>query len=67
MLAENNILKNIKSGDKHLPVDPSHTSQVGEKVEQGVVDVHKGLRDLASEWEDNQERGDKNKLPKGDR
>jgi hypothetical protein len=39
------------------PVDPSNTSDVGQKVEQGVVDTKAGISEQSSEWEDEQERG----------
>lgn len=38
------------------PVDPSNTSEVGQKVEQGVVDTKAGISEQSSEWEDHQER-----------
>lgn len=38
------------------PVDPSNTSDVGQKIEQGVVDTKKGISEQSSEWEDKQER-----------
>ena len=38
------------------PVDPSNTSDVGQKVEQGVVDTKAGISEQSSEWEDRQER-----------
>jgi hypothetical protein len=39
------------------PVDPSNTSDLGQKVEQGVVDTKAGISEQSSEWEDKQERG----------
>jgi len=44
------------SAKNQAPVDPSNTSSVGQKVEQGVVDTKKGISEQSSEWEDEQER-----------
>ena len=38
------------------PVDPSNTSSIGQRIEQGVVDTKKGISEQSSEWEDVQER-----------
>jgi hypothetical protein len=38
------------------PVDPSNTSDIGQRIEQGVVDTKKGISEQSSEWEDRQER-----------
>jgi hypothetical protein len=38
------------------PVDPSNTSSIGQRVEQGVIDIKEGISDQSSEWEDEQER-----------
>jgi hypothetical protein len=38
------------------PVDPSNTSSIGLKVEQGVIDTKKGISEQSSKWEDRQER-----------
>ena len=39
------------------PVDPSNTSGIGQKVEQGDIDTKEGISEQSSEWEDRQERG----------
>jgi len=39
------------------PVDPSNTSNIGQKVETGVVSKKEGISKQSSEWEDIQERG----------
>lgn len=38
------------------PVDPSNTSSIGQRVEQGVIDIKEGITEQSSEWEDEQER-----------
>lgn len=38
------------------PVDPSNTSDVGQRIEQGVISTHKGISEQSAEWEDQQER-----------
>jgi len=38
------------------PVDPSNTSSIGQRVEQGVIDTQKGISEQSSKWEDRQER-----------
>jgi hypothetical protein len=38
------------------PVDPSNTSSVGQKVEQGVISTHRGISEQSTEWEDMHER-----------
>ncbi|HEX8332653.1 MAG TPA: hypothetical protein VF622_08515 [Segetibacter sp.] len=38
------------------PPDPSNTSHIGQKVEQGVVGKHDGISEQSSAWEDRQER-----------
>jgi hypothetical protein len=43
-------------GKDEAPVDPSNTSDVGQKVEQGVVDTKEGISEQSSEWEDKDER-----------
>ena len=42
--------------DNQAPVDPSNTSNIGQKVEQGVIDIKEGISEQSSEWEDEQER-----------
>ena len=44
-------LQKSESNEKYLPVDPSHTSDIGEKVETGIVDVRAGLNQQSSSWE----------------
>ena len=39
------------------PVDPSNTSDIGQKVETGVVSKKAGISEQSAEWEDIQERG----------
>jgi hypothetical protein len=39
------------------PVDPSNTSNIGQKVETGVVNKKEGISEQSAEWEDIQERG----------
>lgn len=39
------------------PPDPSNTSHIGQKVEQGVISKKEGISEQSSEWEDTQERG----------
>lgn len=46
--------ENPQEGD--APVDPSNTSDVGQRVEQGVISTHKGISEQSGEWEDTQER-----------
>jgi len=60
---ENNIESrdpNVTNPDKpnknQAPVDPSNTSNIGQKVEQGVIDIKEGISEQSSEWEDRQER-----------
>lgn len=38
------------------PPDPSNTSHIGQKVEQGVVSKQEGISEQSSTWEDSQER-----------
>jgi hypothetical protein len=51
-----NITNPNNPGKDQAPVDPSNTSDVGQKVEQGVVDTKAGISEQSSEWEDEQER-----------
>ena len=39
------------------PVDPSNTSNVGQKIETGVVSKKEGISEQSAEWEDIQKRG----------
>lgn len=43
-------------GDDQAPVDPSNTSNIGQRVEQGVIDIKGGISEQSSEWEDKLER-----------
>jgi hypothetical protein len=47
---------NNQSQDE-APVDPSNTSDLGQKIETGVVSKKKGISQQSAEWEDIQERG----------
>ena len=38
------------------PVDPSNTSDIGQRVEQGVISTHKGISEQSAQWEDRDER-----------
>lgn len=38
------------------PPDPSNTSHIGQKVEQGVISKQDGISEQSSAWEDRQER-----------
>lgn len=40
----------------NAPPDPSNTSHIGQKVEQGVVSKQEGISEQSSKWEDRQER-----------
>lgn len=51
-----NITNPNNPGPNQAPVDPSNTSSVGQKVEQGVIDTKKGISEQSAEWEDTQER-----------
>jgi hypothetical protein len=37
------------------PVDPSNTSDIGQKVEQGVISKREGISEQSAKWEDDQE------------
>lgn len=52
-----NITNPNNPGKDQAPVDPSNTSDIGQKVEQGVIDTKEGISEQSSEWEDRQERG----------
>lgn len=51
-----NDLSKSTDNDKYLPIDPSHTSQVGQKVEVPIVKRDEGISQQSAEWEDKQER-----------
>ena len=38
------------------PPDPSNTSHIGQKVEQGVISKNEGISEQSGAWEDRQER-----------
>lgn len=52
-----NVTNPNNPGKDQAPVDPSNTSSVGQKVEQGVIDTKAGISEQSGEWEDVQERG----------
>lgn len=52
-----NITNPNNPGKNQVPVDPSNTSSIGQKVEQGVIDTKEGISEQSSEWEDKQKRG----------
>ncbi len=55
---ENAHLTNPNNPVGHeTPVDPSNTSNIGQKVETGVVSKKEGISEQSAEWEDIQERG----------
>ena len=51
-----NVTNPNNPGKDQAPVDPSNTSDIGQKVEQGVIDTKEGISEQSSEWEDRQER-----------
>jgi hypothetical protein len=51
-----NVTNPNNPGKDQAPVDPSNTSSIGQKVEQGVIDTKVGISEQSSEWEDEQER-----------
>ncbi|HEX8279059.1 MAG TPA: hypothetical protein VF540_10210, partial [Segetibacter sp.] len=51
-----NVTNPNNPGKDQAPVDPSNTSDIGQKVEQGVVDTKAGISEQSGEWEDQQER-----------
>lgn len=44
-------------GSNPAPPDPSNTSHIGQKVEQGVISKQDGISEQSSAWEDRDERG----------
>lgn len=58
MKNENDLnITNSDNADKNqAPADPSNTSNIGQKVEQGVIDIKEGISEQSNEWEDNLER-----------
>lgn len=51
-----NISNPLTSGIDQAPVDPSNTSNIGQKIEQGVIDTKEGISEQSGSWEDVQER-----------
>jgi hypothetical protein len=51
-----NITNPNNPGKTEAPPDPSNTSSIGEKVEQGVIDTKRGISEQSSTSEDRQER-----------
>ncbi len=51
-----NVTNPNNPGKDQAPVDPSNTSNIGQRVEQGVIDTKEGISDQSSEWEDKLER-----------
>lgn len=51
-----NITNPVNPGKNQAPVDPSNTSDIGQRVEQGVIKTREGISQQSSEWEDTQER-----------
>jgi hypothetical protein len=54
--ANPNLTNPLNPGKDQAPVDPSNTSEVGQKVEQDVVSTQRGISEQSSEWEDAEER-----------
>jgi len=52
-----NVTNPNKPGANQAPVDPSNTSDIGQKVETGVIDTKEGISEQSAAWEDQQERG----------
>lgn len=57
-----NVTNPNNPGEDQASVDPSNTSNIGQRVEQGVIDIKGGISEQSSEWEDKLER----KLPEDD-
>ncbi len=51
-----NVTNPNNPGKDQAPVDPSNTSNIGQRVEQGVIDTKEGISEQSSEWEDRLER-----------
>ncbi len=51
-----NITNPDKPDREQAPIDPSNTSNIGQRVEQGVIDIKDGISEQSSEWEDKLER-----------
>lgn len=50
-----NLDPTISHGDKP-PADPSNTSHIGQRVEQGVLSKKEGITEQSSDWEDKPQR-----------
>lgn len=42
-------------GKDQASPDPSNTSNIGQKVEQGVIEIKEGISEQGSKWEDKTE------------
>ncbi|MDB5247229.1 MAG: hypothetical protein JWQ40_1623 [Segetibacter sp.] len=51
-----NVTNPVNPGKDQAPVDPSNTSNLGQRVEQGVIQTKEGISEQSAEWEDRQER-----------
>lgn len=60
-----NVTNPNNPGNEQAPVDPSNTSSIGQKVEQGVIDTKGGISEQSAAWEDEQERSIPNNNNKG--
>lgn len=38
--------------DSSVPIDPSNTSSIGDKVDQGVISIKEGISEQINEWEE---------------
>lgn len=54
---DKNNLSKSSTDEKYLPIDPSNTSEVGDKVETPIVSRDAGISEQSAQWEDAQERG----------
>lgn len=57
-----NLTSSTNPSPRHEPVDPSNTSLIGQKVEQGIIDIKKGISEQSSEQEDNDERNNRKNI-----
>lgn len=62
-LENSNLTRSANSAGNDQPVDPSNTSSIGQKVEQGVVDTKAGISEQSAKWEDEQERSSTKDAP----
>jgi hypothetical protein len=51
-----NVTNPNNPGKDQAPVDPGNTCNIGQRVEQGVIDTKEGISEQSSEWEDKLER-----------